>query len=235
MHRGKVEIIKIIQENSDTKTFHLKLLNGKMEFKPGQFAVLQIPAELGGGPKYSRAYSIASSPTEEIVELTMNIVGMFTKQMNTLNVGAVLNMQGPFGHFHLNEEKHHDIVTISGGTGITPFRSMWRYITAKKLPIKITPLVSFKHLKDYVYTKELGEMEKHGKAFVTLTREPENTQWKGSRGRINAEFIKKHVGKLDRKTFFICGSNSLNDSMSQTLQEMDVAKENIIMEKWGEF
>ena len=235
MYRGKAELVEIVKETHDTKTYRFRLLNGKMEFKPGQFSVLAIPAELGGGPQYSRAYSIASSPTEEFVDLTMNVVGVFTKKMDSFETGVQLNLTGPFGKFYLDETKHSDVVTISGGTGVTPFRSMWRYVKAKQLPIEVTPIVSYKTLADYIYRDELEEIKKKGvTTFVTLTRE-ESNEWTGHRNRITGDTIREICGDLSGKTFFICGSNAMNDEMTQTLLSLGVAKEQIITEKWGEY
>ncbi len=235
MYKGKAEIVEIIRETYDTKTYRLKL-DGKMEFKPGQFVVMVIPPELGGGPQYSRAYSIASSPTEELIDLTMNAVGLVTKKMDSLEKGAKLNIQGPFGNFVLNTEKHKDVVVIAGGTGIAPFRSMWRYIMEKQLENKITILVSYKTSRDVIYEKELQEIQKQGaKVYVTLTREPENSNWKGNHGRITSETIKQQCGSIGEKTFFICGSNKMNDDVKQMLLGLGAAKENIITEKWGEY
>ncbi|MDP3742368.1 MAG: oxidoreductase, partial [Candidatus Micrarchaeota archaeon] len=63
----------------------------------------------------------------------------------------------------------------------------------------------------------------------------EDSHWKGNRGRITAETIKQQCGSLDGKTFFICGSNKMNDEMTQTLLGLGVPKEQIITEKWGDY
>lgn len=235
MYKGKAEIVEIIRETHDTKTYRLRL-DGQMPFKPGQFAVLVIPPELGGGPQYSRAYSMASSPTENLIDLTMNVVGTVTQKMDSFEAGTKINLQGPFGRFVFEEEKHKDVVVIAGGTGIAPFRSMWRYIQDKKLSNKFAVLVSYKTSSDVIYEKELNEIQKQGaKVYVTITRESENSQWKGNRGRITAETIKQLCSLLEGKTFFICGSNKMNDDMTQTLLSLGVPKEQIITEKWGDY
>lgn len=235
LYKGKAEIVEIIRETHDTKTYRLKL-DSQMPFKPGQFVVLVIPPELGGGPQYSRAYSIASSPTEELVDLTMNVVGSVTKKMDTFETGVKVNVQGPFGRFVLDEANHSDVVVIAGGTGIAPFRSMWRYLLAKNLPNKIAVLISYKTAADAVYAKELEEIKNKGIAvYVTVTREGENSGWNGNRGRITGDTIKAQCGSLEGKTFFICGSNKMNDDMTQTLLGLGVPKGQIITEKWGDY
>lgn len=237
LYKGKAEIVEIIRETHDTKTYRLKLENGaKMEFKPGQFAVLVIPLELGGGPQFSRAYSMASSPTENLIDLTMNVVGSVTQKMDSFEVGTKINLQGPFGRFIFDESKHSDVVVIAGGTGIAPFRSMWRYIHDKKLQNKIAVLVSYKTSKDIIYEREMQELQKRGvKIYVTVTRDAEGSKWSGERGRITADTIRQQCGSLQGKTFFICGSNKMNDDMTQTLLSLGVPKQQIITEKWGDY
>ncbi len=235
MYKGKAEIVEIVRETHDTKTYRLRL-DGQMPFKPGQFAVLVIPPELGGGPQYSRAYSMASSPTEDLIDLTMKVVGSVTTKMDSFTAGIKVNLQGPFGRFVFDEEKHKDVVVIAGGTGIAPFRSMWRYIHDKKLSNKFTVLVSYKTSSDVIYEKELDEIQKRGvKVCVTVTRDAESSEWKGARGRITAETIKQQCGSLENKTFFICGSNKMNNDLSKTLFDLGIPKEQVITEKWGDY
>ena len=52
-------------------------------------------------------------------------------------------------------------------------------------------IISYKELKF------LHEHTKNSKVVITLTREPENSGWTGSRGRINIEMIKNELKDYD--------------------------------------
>ena len=61
---------------------------------------------------------------------------------------------------------------ISGGIGITPFRSMIKYTIDKKLPTKITLFYSNKTPEEIAYHKEFKDLEdsnKNLKIIYTIT------------------------------------------------------------------
>ena len=95
----KLKIIKIIDETLDTKTFRLE--NNGISFYPGQFFMVRFE----DSETFKRAYSIASSPTQKkYIDITMNLVGKFTKKLWQTRVGSYLLFKGPYGKFYFNEE-----------------------------------------------------------------------------------------------------------------------------------
>ena len=61
----------------------------------------------------------------------------YKKRLSTLEKGAKVKVRGPEGQFVLHEDYSKSAVFLSGGIGVTPFRSMIRYATDMQLPIKI--------------------------------------------------------------------------------------------------
>ena len=53
-----------------------------------------------------------------------------------MKVGDKIKLKGPMGIFVLDENAKN-IVFLGGGIGITPFRSMIKYSSDNKLPIKL--------------------------------------------------------------------------------------------------
>ena len=115
-------------------TKHLELeVNGvtRFGFVPGQW--LSVKANTPDGEEMTRAYSIASPPSENgHVAFCLNRVqdGFMSNYLCSLDEGATIAFQGPFGDFILRPPLR-DTVFIATGTGIAPFRSMLHWLLAE--------------------------------------------------------------------------------------------------------
>ncbi len=203
----------------------------KMDFKAGQFLMLHFP----DNPKLTRSYSIASSPTRDLIDITFKVVGEFTKKLEAAPVGTVLNGMGAMGHFVFDEANDKHLVLIAGGVGFTPMRGMLQYVLDKKLPTQVTVLLSCQTSDVIPYKTELLELQKSGpknvKVYLTMTRE--DASWNGPKGRLNADTLRKVIENPEDAKYFICGLNAMVDTLAALLVEMNVDKSKIKMEKWG--
>jgi sulfhydrogenase subunit gamma (sulfur reductase) len=128
-HRAKVESIK--QETVGErviKTFKVALeedpYRQAFQHKPGQCAMVGI---FGLGESM---ISIASSPTQKDT-LTFSIMklGKVTSAIHALEPGDTLTIRGPYGnHFPLEDWRNKNIITIGGGIGQAPLRSIIEYV-----------------------------------------------------------------------------------------------------------
>ncbi len=228
---------KIVAENADVRTFRLRLPNGAdFSFQPGQFMMFSFP----GASAPTRAYTIASSPLDRgYIEITLNRVARFTEHMFALEPGDVLNAKGPYGKWFYTDDVRHGVL-ISGGTGITPFRSIARYVLQKGLPNRITILYSTKTLADMIYREDWAALEGRSnfKIVHTVTRPhlmEDRAAWTGPTGRISLEMIRREVPDFHEAHYFLCGPNQLVETASKELGAAGVAKERVRYEKWGEF
>src|SRR5579871_1250612 len=98
-----------------------------LKFYPGQSIAVTFPED----PK-KRHYSISSSPTEgSHVEITVKAEkgSALAQTLHHLKTGVILDIEGPFGGgLSLPEPLTDSLVFIAAGTGITPFRSMIRFL-----------------------------------------------------------------------------------------------------------
>ena len=230
-----LEIKEIIDEVDNVKTFRMQLPEDfPMNFYPGQFFMVRFP----DNEKLKRAYSVASSPTEEgILDITLDKVGEFTGRLWETNPGGELIFQGPYGRFYFEESMKQNVVLIAGGLGITPMRSVVRYIKDKKLPNKINAIYSVKRPGLIVYQKEFesykDEIENY--TFIpTVTRPEDSDEWGGRTGRIDIDLIKENSENPKEDIFFLCGSNEFVKRIREMLYELGVSKEQIKCDIWGE-
>lgn len=228
--RTQVEIVEKFLEAPGVYTMRLKAKD-KFSFKPGQFIMLAFPDDV----KLTRSYSIASSPTRDLIDITFKVVGAFTKRLEAAPVGTTLNCTAPLGHFTFNETTDKHIVLIAGGVGVTPLRGMLQYILDKKLDTKVTLLLSCQTSDMIPYKEELLALQKENndnvKIYITITRDDAN--WEGPRGRLSAEIVKSFIDNPTEAVYFICGLNAMVDALAAILTEMGVEKSKVKMEKWG--
>lgn len=228
----KYTVSKVIRETPDTVSI---LFDGeKLNYLPGQFIMINYPTK---DTFVKRAYSIASSPTQDHLQICVKETpnGFISKEFQTVKVGTEFEITGPFGRFVFDEKKHTDIVLMGAGSGIVPYLSILQYISDKKLNVKATLFTSQKTRKDCIYNKEfLALATQYQNIFYNscITRE-ENLDASIHKGRITKEYLFETLENLDEKTFFLCGPKAFVTSMKEILIESGVAKENIEQEVYG--
>ena len=178
--------------------------------------------------------TISSSPTEDFIEVTKKITTghPFSDAILSLTAGNQIQLDGPYGEFVLKGDQNK-IAMLSGGIGITPFRSMCRYATDSKLNTDIFLCYANKTPEDIVFKQEFHQMENenpHFKIVNTITREDPN--WNGQTGRISAQMIKDELPDYGQRLFYLCGPPPMMDAMQDFLQELGISKQKIIVEKF---
>lgn len=247
-----IESIGVVQymqrETPDTQTLRIVMPNLAPEdrpftFKPGQFVMVRPEID---GKVIPRAYSISSSP-----ERTKSDPGYFdltvrqtetptvSKWLNDRSVGDEILFRGPYGNFYWdeNDPEAEQIFLAGGGSGLTPLKSILEYIYDKGYSNKVTFLYSCRTIPNIISYKELkylNEKVKGSKVIITLTREPDDSDWTGRRGRINIDLIKKELGEFDltKTKAYLCGTPAFVNTLINLLQEGGIPKEKILHEKW---
>ncbi|MHA2364629.1 MAG: ferredoxin--NADP reductase [Candidatus Hodarchaeales archaeon] len=241
-------VSKMIRETPDTQTLRIKMPNLKPEdtpfkFKPGQFVMVRPEIN---GRIVPRAYSVSSSPfrskqKDGYIDLTVRQTDNPTvsKWLNDRKVGDEILFRGPYGHFlwNPNDPKAEQVFMLGGGSGVTPLKSILEYIHDKKFPNKVKLLYSVRTFVDLISYEVLKQMcinSENAEVNITLTREPQESDWKGRRGRINLEWIKEELEDFDleKTKCFLCGIPNFVDNMKQLLLEAGFTKERILHEKW---
>jgi ferredoxin-NADP reductase/nitrite reductase/ring-hydroxylating ferredoxin subunit len=209
-------------------------------YTAGQFAFFDI-GEVNNDPKGPiRHFTLASSPTEDFIMISTRIRDTpYKKRLSSLEEQAKVKVRGPEGKFVLHEDNSKAAIFLSGGIGVTPFRSMIKYATDMQLPIKIAMFDSNRNKQNILYKSEFDEClnkNKNLKVMYTITDEEQaNDNWKGERGYINKTMITKYMNRneLENSIFYICGPPSMLNAMQKLLQEdLSIPKERIKIEEF---
>ncbi|HEU5295058.1 MAG TPA: cytochrome b N-terminal domain-containing protein [Burkholderiaceae bacterium] len=191
----------------DVMKVTLALPSGRLiAYQAGQY----IQIVLAGGQR--RAYSFtAPSGETRVVELHVRRMpgGLFTTQVfERMQLGDVLQLQGPFGAFVLREPSPRPLIFVAGATGFAPVKSLleqaFRSGTAKPMH-----LYWGVRRPDELYMRQLAEgwaIEHPNFRFVPVISEPRpGDGWSGRTGLVH-EAILHDFPDLSGHLVYACGS-----------------------------
>jgi NAD(P)H-flavin reductase len=183
---------------------------GRFEFKAGQYCTL-------GREGVERAYSIASAPYEEELEIFVELVpdGGLTPKMWDMRVGDTMSIRPRAkGLFLLDEEVHHHFM-LATVTGVAPFVSMIRqYLHDNRQGHKFYLLLGASYADELTYDEELsGLSQQHPDCIrfvptVSRPTEARNSGWQGAKGRVNtiaAEYLNSFNLPKEDSRVYACG------------------------------
>jgi ferredoxin-NADP reductase len=141
---------------------------------------------------------------------------------------------GPEGEFTLQEGS--PAVFLSGGIGVTPFRSMAKYATDKALATQIVIFDSNRNMENILYKDEFDTWARENrnlKVIYTVTDEKAEG-WQGERGRIDNNMLRRHLTEkqISESIYYVCGPPGMLKAMQGILKEMQIPKDRIKIEEF---
>ena len=236
---------RLALEGTDIMTFKFSKQekdgqNEILDHTAGQFAFFDI-GNVQNDPKGPiRHFTIASSPTEDFILISTRIRDSpYKKRLNSLQDGTTAKVRGPEGKFTLHEDYSMPAIFLSGGIGVTPFRSMIKYATDKNIPIRIIMFDSNRTQQNILYKTEFDNCSKANKnlrVIYTITDgQTEGQEWNGEVGRIDADMLKKYLQPVDieNSIFYICGPPAMIQAMQKILNDnLQIPTERIRIEEF---
>jgi len=191
-------------------------------FAPGRHVIIQDSED----PKLKRAYSIASAPHEDTLELFIELFedGKLTPKLWKLRAGdavTLFNNRG-MGRF-LFEPAYRNQVMVATVTGVAPFVSMVRMLSGCGFyrfyifqGASYHDEFGFDHVlsqfKDVVYIPTVSQENK-----------PRNAGWQGETKRVNLrveDFLARHNLVPDNATMcYACGHGGMIADVRQRLEQ----------------
>ncbi len=205
----------------------------QLAFAPGQymeFTLAHPHSDVRGNRRY---FTLASSPTEHDLHLGVRFYeqgssfkdAMYRMDGRTKIVGAQIA-----GDFTLPKDPTQKLVFIAGGIGITPFRSMLKYLLDSQQGRDIILFYVNKTVDEIVYKDVLSAAQARLglRTFYTLTDTtaiPRN--WPGLVGRISEQTILATVPDYQERTYYLSGPPEMVRSYEQVLKNMHVRNDQI--------
>lgn len=216
------EVISIRNPYNSIYTLEFRSKGNAYKYHPGQFLHLAIDADYDGSSQWpeSRCFSMQSNPDEETIKITYAVKGAFTKQMEKiLRVSSEVWLKLPYGDLFTQPHNKTNTVFIAGGTGITPFLSLFTHESFNEY---INPKIylGFRSMEFNIYEPELNTV-KHCVPKIFYQDED---------GVIDIEKIFNENG--NNSNYFISGPPAMIRTFKQTLISKDVPAQNILSDDW---
>ena len=202
---------------------------GNFNFQAGQYVNLEITDSMG--KSLTHCLSIASAPHEEQLLIATRLSDSdFKKQLTSLDIGAEVKIVGPLGFFTLPRDASQKVVILTGGIGITPFRSMIRDSERNNSPREIILFYANANKARAAFLEELQNVKLANYKFVPVMSDDES--WGGEKGRINADLLKKYLADLNAYTYYIAGPPAMAVAMHDLLEKECVIEDTIKIEEF---
>lgn len=205
----------------------------KLAFAPGQYMEWTLGHDDPDGRGNRRFFTLASSPTEDEVRVGVK----FYPQSSTFKqalLGADENTEVVATHlagdFTLPTDPNQKCVFIAGGIGVTPFRSMIKYLLDTHQQRPIIMFYATRGVDDIVYGDvfEQARRELGIKTIYTITNPQQRPAWwQGYVGRITPEMIQAEVPDYLNCTFYLSGPGVLIDAFKTSLAQLGVKQHQI--------
>jgi ferredoxin-NADP reductase len=222
---------------SGTMAFHFQKPAG-FSFKAGQAVdwTLIDPKE-SDAEGNTRSFSICSAPYEPCLMIATRMRDTaFKRILKTMPVDAEITVAEPWGELILHEDSSVPAVFLTGGIGITPFRSIILQAFRDQLPHRISLFYSNRHPEDAAFLEELTENEKANsnlKLIPTVTQLNESKQpWQGETGHIDLAMLKRHIDQIAAPIYYVAGPPAMITSMQALLKEAGVSDANVRVEQF---
>ena len=195
-----------------------------MTFKPGQYCTLGLEG-------IERAYSIASAPHEEDLEIFVELVpypdGALTPLMWKMKEGDTMSIRPRCKGIFTLDEKYSSHLMVATVTGVAPFVSMLRsYFHRGGEGHRFYVLEGASYLDEFVYDKELEQMQADHPETVTFIptvsrpNESKNDGWQGAAGRAN-EIVEEQIETLGLEPsstlVYACGHPGMIEDVKERL------------------
>ncbi len=199
-------------------------VHNRVDHLPGQHYVVRLTAD--DGYTASRSYSVASAPSDPLVELWVERLDdgeVSTFLADVVQAGDTLEVRGPIGGWFVWDGSG-PAVGVGGGSGAVPLLAMVRHATAIGRPELLHLAVAARTLADLPFPEELAAAG----AVVALSREPHAER---PAGRLTAAELEPLV--TSGATTFVCGSAAFAEFASQLLVQLGCPSADVRVERFG--
>jgi ferredoxin-NADP reductase len=218
----KSEVVSILNPFEGIYTVEIRSLGNRYRYHPGQFLHLALDSEYDGAGQWpeSRCFSMQSNPEEENIRITYAVKGVFTREMEKyLRPGSEIWLKLPYGDLFQQSHSKEKTVFIAGGTGITPFLSLFTSVSFNEY-VDYKIYLGFRNRMYNIYHKEL----------VDINQDKLKIFYQETDGVIDIDQIFNINGR--DCCYFISGPPQMIKTFRTILAEKGVERANILTDDW---
>jgi ferredoxin-NADP reductase len=224
-HRSRVAGLRSLLP--DVFSVALESQDRTFQYRPGQFLHLALdPYDPARPWPESRCFSIQTAPSQgaRVLEITFATKGAFTRRMAAeLSPGHEVWVKLPYGDLFEADWSQHPCVFVAGGTGVTPFLSLFLDQSFARFA-RASLHLGVRNPSYHVFADELAKVQKAHPGFsVEITHEE-------SQGHIPIERVFEKNGSA--AVYFLSGPAAMIRGFRQRLLALGVPAEHVRSDDW---
>ncbi len=216
-----VRLDKVVPVAENIKSFHF-IPQGTMRYSAGQFIELTLPHDNADKRGKKRWFTLSSSPTEDYVSITTKFAlengSTFKKTLAALKIGDEVMMSSAMGDFVLPKDASKKLVFVAGGIGVTPMRSMVKWLVDTNEQRDIQLLYAANNAREVAFEELFAAS---GIGFTKILREAP-AGWPGETGTLDAQRIVDLSGGDTGKTYYVSGPEPMVEALEKGLKSLGV-------------
>jgi ferredoxin-NADP reductase len=206
-------------------------------YRAGQFIDITLldPPETDAEGN-TRGFSVSSAPSEGVIMITTRLRDTaFKRVLQTMPLGTAVRIEGPFGDLRLHHADRPAVV-LTGGIGITPFRSI--LVEASRsggLPYRVVLFYANRRPQDSAFLGELRRLAERDPdlTFVpTMSALDASEPWDGERGHIDAAMLRRHLDGATNAIYYLTGPPAMVGGLRTMLVRSGVDEDDIRTEEF---
>ncbi|HSX33825.1 MAG TPA: FAD-dependent oxidoreductase [Candidatus Saccharimonadales bacterium] len=204
---------------------------GKIQQVAGQFTEIHLPHAQPDDRGEKRWFTLSNSPTESMLAITTRHAAehgsTFKEALWALKPGTELSLADPMGDMVLPKDPKRPLLFVAGGMGITPMRSMlkWLLDTHEQRPIRL--LHAVQKAEDLIFASLFKEYSMDYTPIVS-TPAPD---WTGEQGRLTPERMLQSA-QSDQALIYLSGPEPMVEVFEKGLKDLGVAPERILTDSF---
>jgi NAD(P)H-flavin reductase len=219
------KVVAIHNSIDGVYTLELESVNKPFKYDSGQFLHLAID-EYDPASQWpdSRCFSMQSSPDEELIKITYAVKGRFTTRMQQeLKPGSAVTLKLPYGDLFTQPHNKKNTVFIAGGTGITPFLSIFNHSSFGEY---VNPVLyaGFRTVSMNLYQREIETAKKINSEFKFIP------VYQDEEGIL--DILKIFKSSKPDTSFFISGPPAMIKSFKQYLITNGIPVNQVLTDDW---
>ncbi len=179
-------------------------------YTAGQFVEVSLPINpnLTNTKNLTHEFTLSSSPTEKYVSITTRIdqqqPSPFKTTLLALEEGSEVYISEPLGDFVLPKLIQTSLIFVALGIGITPVRSIAKWLADRNEQRPIQLLYAVKNEEEILFQPEI---EKAGIEQTLIVNKP-SAAWGGEQGKITPQMIVGLSNDIAHGLIYISGPES---------------------------
>lgn len=203
----------------------------KIRFIPGQYMEFTFEHPNPDSRGNRRYLSLASSPTEPEIRLGIKFgdpPSSYKRSLLTMLPNQKVAAGQLIGDFTLPKDPNKKLVLIAGGIGITPYRSMLKYLVDTNQKRDIIVIYSASKANEFVYKEILSQAQ--DKLGIKTNYIETATQ-----GHMDSARLSKEIPDFKDRTYYISGSHGVVIAFEEVLKNLNIPRAQIITDYFPGF